>query len=52
MILAIIVSTMIAVALVVFAIQFRQYKKYEAKRDELCTLKRSAGETREAPMAS
>ena len=52
MVLAIAVSTMIIVALVVFAIQFNLYKKYQAKRDNLCTRKRSAGETQEAPLAS
>ena len=52
MVLAIVVSTMITVALVVFAIQFNLYKKYQAKRDEVCARKRPAGETQEAPLAS
>lgn len=52
MILAIVVSTMIIVAIVVVAIQFDLYKKYQAKRDSVCTPKRSAGDTPEAPAAS
>jgi hypothetical protein len=52
MILAIALSTMITVALVVFATQFHFYRKYHANRDEVCTSKRSAGEAQEAPTAS
>ena len=52
MILAIVVSTMITVALVMFATQFYLYRKNQTKRDKVCTMKRSAGETQEAPIAS
>jgi hypothetical protein len=52
MILAIAVSTMIVVALVVFATQFCVYRKNQAKRDKACTRERLAGDTQEAPIAS
>lgn len=52
MIFGIAVATMIAVALVVFAIEMNLYKKYESRRDKGFTRKRPAGETQGAPMAS
>lgn len=52
MILAIIISTMITVAIVVFAMQYYAYRKNHAKREKVCALKGSAGVTQEAPIAS
>ncbi len=52
MTLAIAVSTMITVAVVVFAIQFYALRKERAKREKVCTRKVSVGGTQEAPLAS
>lgn len=49
MILAIAVSTMIMVAIVVFAVQYHAYKKNHTKLDKVCTRK---GLTKEIPIAS
>ena len=48
MILAIAASTMVIVALVVFAIEFHLYRKYQAKREKEASRQISAVETREA----
>jgi hypothetical protein len=48
MIFAMIVSTMITMAIVVFAIQYYSYRKNHAKREKACALKGSAGVTQEA----
>lgn len=52
MIISITVSTMITVAIVVFAIQYYALRKERAKRDKLCTRKVSVGVTQEAPIAT
>jgi hypothetical protein len=52
MILAIAVSTMITVAIVVFAIQYYALRKEQAKRDKVFTSKGLVGGTQEVPIAS
>ncbi|MDD2852488.1 MAG: hypothetical protein PHY09_11425 [Desulfuromonadaceae bacterium] len=49
MIISIAVSTMVVVAIVVFAIQINALRKEQAKRDKICTSKESVGGTQEAP---
>lgn len=52
MVIAIGVSTMITVAIVVFAMQYCALRKEQAKRDKGCTHKGPVGVTQEAPIAS
>ena len=52
LIFAIIVSTMITVAIVVFAVQCYSYRKNHAKLGELRTRKESAAGAQEMPIAS
>jgi hypothetical protein len=52
MILAIAVSTMIIVAVVVFAVQYYAYKKSQAKLDKVCASKGLAEGAQEMPIAS
>lgn len=52
LVFAIIVATMIMVALVVFAVEMNLYKKYEARRDKVGAPKSAARGTQGAPMAS
>jgi hypothetical protein len=52
MILAIAVSTMIVVAMVVFAMQYYAYRKNHAKRERVCARKESAAGAQEMPIAS
>jgi len=52
LIFAIIVSTMITVATVVFAMQCYSYRKNHAKLDKLCTRKESTAGAQEMPIAS
>ena len=49
MILAIAVSTMITVAIVVFAMQYCAYRKNHPKRNNACTLKAPASRAQDAP---
>lgn len=52
MLIAIAVSTMLTVAIVVFAMQYYALRKEQTKRDKVCTRKRLVGGTQEAPIAS
>ena len=52
MIFAMIVSTMITVAIVVFAMQYYSYRKNHAKLGKLRTRKDSAARAQEMPIAS
>jgi hypothetical protein len=52
MILAIAVSTMITVAIVVFAMQYYALRKEQAKREKVFTSKGTVRVTQEAPIAS
>ena len=52
MIFSIVVSTMITVAIVVFAMQYYSYRKNHAKLSKLRTRKESASGAQEMPLAS
>jgi hypothetical protein len=52
MIISIVVSTMITVAVVVFATQYYALRKERSRRDKVCTRNGSVGVTRESPIAS
>ncbi len=52
LVISIVVSTMVTVAIVVFAMQYWALRKEQSKQDKVCGRKESVGVTREAPIAS